>query len=207
MPYPSAPEALDYFSYQPPQSRQMRSFEAWPTLICPLWDTMVFHEPDPACESDHLQALDLSVQAIHRPALNVEPEFNQIAIQPTQIDETQELASESSPARPEYVSMTSEAISPRSPSFPNGRPRLPAKPDGVSLNKHLGDGVSKSKQKRNRESAAKHRKRLFNTIDEAWDLLPDDEKRGVDEKRRLAKLERAVGYFRKLQVNIAKLSR
>lgn len=347
MSYPSAPEALDYFSYQPYDSQQMLGFEAWPTGIFAPWNTMVFLEPDTAmcesdkpqgpdlfiqtihcptlneeaefnqgtilpdpavceahhiqahdllvqtihrpalteepefnqetimsdppvreadhnqahdllvrtihrpalnedpefnqtvlpdpavcegdhiqahdlvvttihrpalneepefidtilpdsavCESDHVQAPDLLVQTIHRPALKVEPEFDQSAILPTDIDETREFAPESCPTRPEYEVMAGGALSLRSPSLPKGRPTRPTSPNGVSPR----DGISKAKrQERNKESATKHRERLFKMIDDAWDLLPDDEKRGLDDKRRLLKLETAIGYFRKLQ--------
>jgi hypothetical protein len=153
--------------------------------------------PDPAmCESDHLQGPDLFVQTIHRPASNVEPEFNQSAILPTEATETQGLASESSPTRPEYVAMARETLSPRSPSLPKGRAKRRAKPKGVSLR----DGISKpSRRERNKESATKHRLRQFKMMDEAWDLLPDEEKRGLDDTARLDKLEKALGYFRELQ--------
>jgi hypothetical protein len=184
----SYPEPLDYFSYH---SQQMLSFEGWPTPIFPPWDTTAFPELGPAmCESDPLQAPDLFAQTIHS---NAEPGFDQSAILPTEATETQGLTSESSPTRPEYVAMARETLSPRSPSLPKGRATRPAKSNSVSLR----DGISKaSRRERNKESTAKHRGDLFEMIGEAWDLLPDDEKKGLDGKRRLPKLKKAIGYFR-----------
>ena len=202
MSYSSVPEALDYFSYQPLSSQHV----VWPTMMCPPWNTMVFPEPDPTLrDSDHFQAPHLFVQTSRRLA-DAEPEFNQCtipAIQPTEVDETQQPVCESPPALPEDIAMTRDVPTIRSPTLPNGRPTRPIKSNSVSLNKGRRESLSKTqRQESNKKSATKHRGRLFKMIDDAWEMIPDDEKRGLGEKRTLKRLERleiAIGYFSKLR--------
>jgi len=156
-------------------------------------------------DSDHFQAPHLFVQTSRRLA-DAEPEFNQCtipAIQPTEVDETQQPVCESPPALPEDIAMTRDVPTIRSPTLPNGRPTRPIKSNSVSLNKGRRESLSKTqRQESNKKSATKHRGRLFKMIDDAWEMIPDDEKRGLGEKRpleRLQKLEIAIGYFSKLR--------
>jgi len=155
-------------------------------------------------DSDYFQAPHLFVQTGRLD--DAELEFNQYAvpvIQPTEVDETQQPARESSPPLPEDAHMTRDVPTIRSRTLPNGRPTRPTKSNSVSLNKGRRESLSKTqRQERNKESATKHRGRLFKMIDDAWEMIPDDEKRGLGEKRTLKRLERleiAIGYFSKLR--------
>ena len=184
MSYPSVP---DYFTYQRNQCQEILGFEGPPALIFPSFDAKIFSDPG-VCQSDQLQQSDLFVQTIYDPLLNVESELNQSAIWTTEADDVEQPAAESPPIRSQYVAMASETL-------PKGRRTRPAQ-----TNRHS----TADRRERNKRSATKYRQRLNEMIKEAWNLLPDDEKRGINNK--LQKLETTIGYFRKLQCELSQFS-
>ncbi|TMC14339.1 MAG: hypothetical protein E6J34_23760 [Chloroflexi bacterium] len=147
------------------------------------------------CQSDQLQQPDRLVQTIYGTPLNVESEFDRSAIWTTEADDVERPAAKSPPIQSQYVAMASETLSPRSPSLPKGCPTRPAETKTIS---------TASRRERNKRSATKYRQRLNEMIKEAWNLLPDDEKRGINNK--LQKLETTIGYFRKLQCELSQFS-
>ena len=188
----SDPSVLDYFTYQRDQYEGIPTFEEQPALISPSLYSMVFSNL-PVCQSHQLQRPDRLVQTIYGTPLNVEPlnvesEFNQSAIWTTEADDVERPAAKSPPIQSQYVAMASETL-------PKGRRTRPAQTNRIS---------TADRRERNKRSATKYRQRLNEMIKEAWNLLPDDEKRGRNNK--LQKLETTIGYFRKLQCELSQFS-